>query len=97
LQPEEMVFADKALLYREEKKERPVLFMRWQRIAVAAALIGLAVLTWFLLPSGNKLNERVVAGTNPAAVSPGAGKSLPAAVSGNALNTAYTIANCRYR
>lgn len=43
-------FPDKASLYREEKKEKPVFYMRWQRIAVAAAFIGAAVLVWTLSP-----------------------------------------------
>ena len=50
LQPEQISFPDKASLYREEKKERPIIFMQWRRLAVAAALIGMAVLVWTIVP-----------------------------------------------
>ncbi len=50
LQPEQIIFPDKASLYREEKKERPVIFMQWRKLAVAAALIGMAVLVWTIVP-----------------------------------------------
>ncbi len=50
LQPEQVIFPDKASLYREEKKERPVVFMQWRKLAVAAALIGIAVLVWTVVP-----------------------------------------------
>ncbi len=47
---ETVVFADKSSLYRKEERT-PVAFMRWGRMAAAAALIGLAVLTWVLVPT----------------------------------------------
>ena len=50
LEPETVVFRGKASLYRKEEKERPVLQLRWQREAAAAAMAGLAVLVWSLLP-----------------------------------------------
>lgn len=50
LVPEQILFPNKADLYREEKKERRVIYMRWQRIAVAAALTGIAVLLWTIIP-----------------------------------------------
>jgi anti-sigma factor RsiW len=53
LEPETIVFPDKASLYRKEEKERRVIYMRWQRIAVAAALIGVIALVWTLVPSNN--------------------------------------------
>ncbi len=46
---ETVVFANKASLYRREEK-RPVVYMRWVRLAVAAVFIGAAVLVWTLLP-----------------------------------------------
>jgi hypothetical protein len=57
LVPETIVFPDKSSLYREEKKERPVFFMHWQRIAVAAALIGFTVLVWTISPSDKISNQ----------------------------------------
>ncbi len=50
LVPEQIFFPDKASLYREEKKERRVIYMRWQQIAVAAVLTGVAVLLWTVIP-----------------------------------------------
>lgn len=43
LEPETMVCPDKASLYRSETKERPVIMMRWWKIAAAAVVIGLLV------------------------------------------------------
>lgn len=56
LEPETIVFPEKESLYRKEEKERPVFYLYWQRIAVAAALIGVAVLTWTLFPGNNSNN-----------------------------------------
>jgi hypothetical protein len=50
LEPEAVSFPDKQLLYRKEEKEKPVFYLHWQRIAVAAAFIGFAVLLWTVLP-----------------------------------------------
>jgi len=52
LEQEAIVFPDKSSLYRKEEKERPVFYLGWQRMAVAAVFIGFAVLVWTLLPSG---------------------------------------------
>lgn len=49
LPAEQIVFRDKATLYREEKKRR-VFYMSWQRVAVAAAFIGAVAITWSVLP-----------------------------------------------
>ena len=62
LQPEQISFPDKASLYREEQKERPVIFMQWRRLAVAAALIGMAVLVWTVIPQ-DQITQSSVAGT----------------------------------
>jgi len=56
LEPETIVFPKKESLYRKEEKEKPVFYLYWQRIAVAAALIGVAVLTWTLFPGNNATN-----------------------------------------
>jgi hypothetical protein len=62
LQPEEIVFSDKSILYREEEKVRPVA-IRWWRLAAAAVLllgIGIsAALVFNKKPSG----EEIVKGT----------------------------------
>ena len=49
LQPEEIAFAGKDKLYR---KERPVVFLTWMRVSVAAAVIGLIAMTWFFTQNG---------------------------------------------
>ncbi|HVX50046.1 MAG TPA: hypothetical protein VHB48_07805 [Chitinophagaceae bacterium] len=50
LQPEAITFGDKSVLYRKEER-RPV-FALYVRLAVAAALIAVAVLGWWLYPAG---------------------------------------------
>lgn len=49
--PETIVFTNKDLLYRKEEKEKPVIYMQWKRIAVAAALIGLIFSLWMIVPN----------------------------------------------
>ena len=70
LEPEAIVFPGKASLYRKEEKEKPVFYLRWQKIAIAAALTGLAVLVWTMFPA-DKFPDRNTAGleqkNNPAA------------------------------
>jgi hypothetical protein len=63
LEPEQVVFTDKQLLYREEKKEKPVFYLGWQRIAIAAALIGLVVLIWNVVPA-DKTTPQNLAGNS---------------------------------
>lgn len=58
LEPELLVFPDKTRLYRKEEKR--ILYMRWQRIAVAAVLTGLALLLWTVVPR-QKNTEPVLA------------------------------------
>lgn len=60
LKPEQILFPDKATLYRKEEKERRIVYMNWQRITVAAVLTGVAVLLWTVIPQ-NKNNEPVLA------------------------------------
>ena len=56
LASEIIVFPDKSSLYRKEEKEKPIFYLHWQRIAVAAALIGFAVLVWTIFPADKSLN-----------------------------------------
>ena len=65
LQPEQISFPDKASLYREEKKERPIIFMQWRRLAVAAALIGMAVLVWTIVPQDQTTQSSFAGTTAP--------------------------------
>jgi hypothetical protein len=64
LEAETIVFPDKRSLYRKEEKERPVFYLRWQRIAVAAAFIGLAVLVWNVLPADKNERQEIAQATN---------------------------------
>ncbi len=66
LEPETLVFADKALLYRKEEKKPVVFYLRWQAMGIAASLIGFAFLLWtqfadkrtnILLPSAARLEK----------------------------------------
>lgn len=59
--PQETIsFGDKSVLY--QKEERKPVAMGWWRMAVAAAMIGLMVLVWNLLPSGKQIDPLVNTG-----------------------------------
>lgn len=80
LEAETIVFPYKESLYRKEEKRRPVFYMQWQRIAVAAAVIVLVVALWNVLPGDKQTQsspETTIAqvGTknNPAAATVNAG------------------------
>lgn len=60
LEPELLVFENKQILY---KKESGILYFSWTRIAIAAAVLGLIVLSWQLFTSKNTRVENVTAGT----------------------------------
>jgi hypothetical protein len=47
LQPEEIIYTEKEKLYKKEGKEKPVIFLTWTRVSVAAAIVGLIAMTWF--------------------------------------------------
>lgn len=65
LPAEQVVFKNKELLYRKEEKERRVVFMSWQRLAVAAAFIGAVALVWMVLPGKQGAQERLAAAGDP--------------------------------
>lgn len=58
-----VVFANKEQLFKKENKETPVLFFTWQRIAVAAAFIGLVIMAWLLLPTKESVHPIVINST----------------------------------
>lgn len=63
--PQETIsFGDKSVLY--QKEERKPVVIGWWRMAVAAALIGLMVLVWNLLPSGKQVDPLVKTGKTTA-------------------------------
>src|SRR5689334_1284122 len=51
LPQEKVVFHDKKSLYKKE--ERRVVYLNWTRISVAAALMGITALIWWIAPHGN--------------------------------------------
>jgi len=55
LQPEAITFGDKSSLYKKEEKRLP--YIGFVRMAVAAAVIGIAVLGWWLYPTGKTVNS----------------------------------------
>lgn len=57
IEPEhEVVFPDKSLLYKEEKK-RPAIIIGWQRIVAVAAMMLVALGIFWLLNTGNKKTD----------------------------------------
>ncbi len=57
LQPEQLVFENKDVLFRKEKISGSIMYLQWRRMAVAAALIGLAFSVWMMAPT-TKLSKR---------------------------------------
>jgi hypothetical protein len=60
---ENIVFADKYVLYKKEEKVRPIFYLNFQRIAVAAAMIGLVVLLWNVVPRSSGDQQLVAKNT----------------------------------
>jgi len=58
-----VVFANKEQLYKKENKERTVLFFTWQRIAVAAAMIGIVFMVGIILPTKDSVHPIVINST----------------------------------
>ncbi len=52
-------FPDKQSLYRTAKTEKPVVYLRWWSVAAAAAVIGLGVMVWTLLPRNDRRPENL--------------------------------------
>jgi anti-sigma factor RsiW len=48
----EVVFPDKSLLYKQPGKERPVIFITWQRIVAVAAMLLLALGIFWIMNTG---------------------------------------------
>jgi len=58
-----VVFANKEQLYKKENKERTVLFFTWQRIAVAAAMIGIIFMVGIILLTKDSVHPIVINST----------------------------------
>ncbi|MGN6617104.1 MAG: anti-sigma factor family protein [Ilyomonas sp.] len=50
-------FPDKKSLYRTEEKERRVVAFRFTKFAVAAAMLGIAALVWWMVPQNKQIVE----------------------------------------
>lgn len=67
LPKEEIVFEDKALLYKQERSRKVFYLPSFRIIAIAAALIGVFFSVWFVTQNGNNFRKStVVASTVPA-------------------------------
>ena len=67
LEPEHIVFDDKSSLYKRENK--PVVYLSFTRIAIAAAIIGSIFLVWTIIPSKQN-NETGIASIKQQSVIP---------------------------
>lgn len=66
LEPEVIVFEQKEKLYRKESKKKPVIWMHWMRISVAAAMIGLIAMIWFFAQNNPSSSANdTITGTDP--------------------------------
>ncbi len=84
--PQETVsFGDKSVLY--QKEERKPVAMGWWRMAVAAAMIGLMVMVWNLLPTSKQADPMVKAGKTTALPSKSNNLQLNGAEATEALAT----------
>lgn len=63
LQAETILFPGKKLLFKKEIKARPVFYLHWQRMAVAAALTGIVILAWTLFPANDASKQTITKGT----------------------------------
>lgn len=59
LPAEKIVFEDKASLYRKEKTRRPVIYLAFQRLSIAAVLTGLIAGGWLLFNKADVNNSAV--------------------------------------
>lgn len=72
LEAEPVPFPYKESLYRTASTKRPVIYINWQRVAVAAVLAGLGLTLWFI-PGSLRRNppaEKELAAINKPAVQP---------------------------
>jgi hypothetical protein len=56
LEQEIIAYPNKKELYRKEENRKPVVFMNFARLAIAAAIIGVGILLWSIIPS-NKIEQ----------------------------------------
>jgi anti-sigma factor RsiW len=93
--PEETLsFGDKSVLYQKEEN-KPVVFA-WWRMAVAAAMIGLMVLVWNLVPTGKQVDPMVKSGkleTLPTKINESKPKVAEASMNNESLANQNTKAN----
>ena len=59
LDSETILFPNKQSLYRKEEKEKPLFYLNWTRIAVAAIFFGVAIMVWKWVPDNNPANQNI--------------------------------------
>ncbi len=64
LAEETILFPNKASLYQKEKTDKPVFYIRLQRLAAAAVVTGLAILAWNILPETNSTLQNIALNKN---------------------------------
>jgi hypothetical protein len=66
LTKERFVFTNKELLYKKEEDKKPVIFLNWRLIAIAAAVIGLIFSIWMIVPNNSikQSNQQLVSVKN---------------------------------
>ncbi|HQR93363.1 MAG: hypothetical protein B7Y15_11940 [Bacteroidetes bacterium 24-39-8] len=93
--PQEIIsFGDKSVLYQKEDR-RPVA-IGWRRMAVAAAMIGLVVLVWNLVPNSQQIEPMVKSGkmeTLPSKVNELKPKLTDASISTESMASQTNLAN----
>ncbi len=73
-----IIFENKELLFKDEEEERKVIFMRWFRIAAAAAvLIAFSVVGWVFFTNSNIHKEPVAIIKQPEVKKPEMADALP--------------------
>jgi len=85
LEPENLVFRDKKILYRKE--ERRVVPIFWLRISAAAAIIGIVSLTWFFTYNNQSSSDNVAV-----EISENAARPLPKKAADNVIDNAPVAA-----
>jgi len=52
LENKPIIFIEKHLLYRQE--EKPVIWLQWKKMAIAAAIVGIIIILWGIYPTTDK-------------------------------------------
>jgi hypothetical protein len=64
LEPEIIKFEGKEILFKNEEKEKPVVFLNWRKMSIAAAMIGVIAMGWFFTKNYNTSTTELVTVTH---------------------------------